>query len=146
MVATAGVAAADVSLSGAANFGILDNGTAAAFMYNNVSITAAMSGETDGGLTFGASLTVRNGNDVDLDVGDLNKAANVTGAALSATSLGNIYVSGGFGKLTFDHNGIDNVMDDGSASTTSSTKVHSVLLAVAATADCKALQQHLRCG
>ncbi|MDG1449436.1 MAG: hypothetical protein P8Q93_05950 [Ascidiaceihabitans sp.] len=116
MVATAGVAAADVSLSGAANVGILDNGTAAAFMYNNVSITAAMSGETDGGLTFGASLTVRNGNDVDLDVGDLNKAANVTGAALSATSLGNIYVSGGFGKLTFDHNGIDNVMDDGSES------------------------------
>ena len=117
MVATAGVAAADVSLSGAANVGILDNGSAAsAFMYNNVSITAAMSGETDGGLTFGASLTVRNGNDVDLDVGDLAKATNVTGAALSATSLGNIYVSGGFGKLTFDHNGLDNLMGNGCAS------------------------------
>ena len=111
LVATAGVAAADVSLSGAANFGVLDNGTDAASMYNNASITAAMSGETDGGLTFGASLTVRNGDDVDLDVGDLatNLAAH---AALSATSFGNIYVSGGFGKLTFDDGGIDNAHND----------------------------------
>ena len=111
LVATAGVAAADVSLSGAANFGVLDNGTDAASMYNNASITAAMSGETDGGLTFGASLTVRNGDDVDLDAGDLatNSAAH---AALSATSFGNIYVSGGFGKLTFDDGGIDNAHND----------------------------------
>ena len=111
LVATAGFAAADVSLSGAANFGVLDNGTDAASMYNNASITAAMSGETDGGLTFGASLTVRNGDDVDLDVGDLatNLAAH---AALSATSFGNIYVSGGFGKLTFDDGGIDNAHND----------------------------------
>jgi hypothetical protein len=114
LVATIGVAA---------NVGIFDNGTESAFIYNNVSVTAAMSGETDGGLTFGASLTVRNGNDVDLDLGDFNKAgatadtrANVTGAALSATSLGKIYVSGGFGKLTFDHNGLDNLMGNGCAS------------------------------
>ena len=101
LVATAGFAAADVTLSGAANFGLLNNGTDDAVMYNNASITAAMSGETDGGLTFGASLTVRNGDDVDLDTGDLqaNPAAH---AALSATSFGNIHVSGGFGKLTFD--------------------------------------------
>ena len=111
LVATAGVAAADVSLSGAANFGILDNGTDGAVMYNNASLTAAMSGETDGGLTFGASLTVRNGDDVDLDTGDLaNNPAALT--ALTATSFGNIYVSGGFGKLTFDSAGIDNLMDD----------------------------------
>ena len=111
LVATAGVAAADVSLSGAANFGLLNNGTDDAVMYNNASITAAMSGETDGGLTFGASLTVRNGDDVDLDTGDLqsNPAAH---AALSDTSFGNIYVSGGFGKLTFDDNGIDNAHND----------------------------------
>ena len=89
LVATAGFAAADVTLSGAANFGLLNNGTDDAVMYNNASITAAMSGETDGGLTFGASLTVRNGDDVDLDTGDLqaNPAAH---AALSATSFGNI--------------------------------------------------------
>ena len=111
LVATAGFAAADVTLSGAANFGLLNNGTDDAVMYNNASITAAMSGETDGGLTFGASLTVRNGDDVDLDTGDLqaNPAAH---AALSATSFGNIHVSGGFGKLTFDEAGVDNVHND----------------------------------
>jgi outer membrane protein OmpU len=109
LVATAGVAAADVSLSGAANFGVINTGGAAdTVMYNNVSVTAAMSGETDGGLTFGASLTMRSGDDVDLDVGDITIAA----AALSATSLGNIYVSGDFGKLTFDANGIDNAHND----------------------------------
>jgi outer membrane protein OmpU len=108
LVATAGFAAADVSLSGAANFGAINTGGAAdTVMYNNVSVTAAMSGETDGGLTFGASLTMRSGDDVDLDVGDIT-----IGAALSATSLGNIYVSGDFGKLTFDANGIDNAHND----------------------------------
>ena len=109
LVATAGVAAADVSLSGAANFGVINAGGAAdTVMYNNVSVTAAMSGETDGGLTFGASLTMRSGDDVDLDVGDIT----IADAALSATSLGNIYVSGDFGKLTFDANGIDNAHND----------------------------------
>ena len=108
LVATAGVAAADVSLSGAANFGVINTGGAAdTVMYNNVSVTAAMSGETDGGLTFGASLTMRSGDDVDLDVGDITN-----GGALGATSLGNIYVSGDFGKLTFDANGIDNAHND----------------------------------
>ena len=133
MVATAGVASADVTFSGAANFGVINTGGTAAVaavtavagevtgvaaadavpagdtvMYNNVSLTAAMSGETDAGLTFGASLTMRSGDDVDLDVGDITIAA----AALSATSLGNIYVSGDFGKLTFDNGGIDNAHND----------------------------------
>ena len=120
LVATAGFAAADVTLSGAANVGVFNNGFAGAdtIMYNNVSVTAAMSGETDGGLTFGASLSIRAGDNVDLDVGDLqtNEATELELTAsddLSATSLGNIYVSGDFGKLTFDNNGIDNLMDDG---------------------------------
>ena len=114
LVATAGFAAADVTLSGAVNVGVLNDGTTGAdtFMYNNVTVTAAMSGETDGGLTFGATLSMRNGNDVDLDVGDLGKATNVPATKLSATSLGNIYVSGDFGKLTFDANGVDNAHND----------------------------------
>ena len=131
LVATAGFAAADVTFSGAANFGVINTGGTAAVaavaatattnavvaanavpagdtvMYNNVSVTAAMSGETDGGLTFGSSLTFRSGDDVDLDVGDITNAG-----ALGATSLGNIYVSGDFGKLTFDANGVDNAHND----------------------------------
>ena len=117
LVATAGFAAADApTLSGAANVGVFNNGTANAdlLMYNNVSVTAAMSSETDGGLTFGASLTFRAGDDVDLDTGDLqtNEAAGAVADFGSETSLGNIHVSGDFGKLTFDSAGIDNLMDD----------------------------------
>jgi outer membrane protein OmpU len=119
LVASAGFAVADLSLSGAANVGILDNSADDAFFYNNVSVTAAMSGETDNGLTFGASLTFRAGNDVDLDVGDLgdnleNEFSDVDDVDndVGNVDLGNIYVSGGFGKLTFDRDGIDNVHDD----------------------------------
>jgi outer membrane protein OmpU len=114
LVASAGFAVADLSLSGAANVGILDNGVddADAFFYNNVSVTAAMSGETDNGLTFGASLTFRAGNDIDLDVGDLATENNSEKKFSDDVDLGNIYVSGGFGKLTFDRDGIDNVHND----------------------------------
>jgi outer membrane protein OmpU len=119
LVASAGFAVADLSLSGAANVGILDNSADDAFFYNNVSVTAAMSGETDNGLTFGASLTFRAGNDVDLDVGDLgdnseNEFSDVDDVDndVGNVDLGNIYVSGGFGKLTFDRDGIDNVHND----------------------------------
>jgi len=126
LVATAGVAQADVALSGGANFGVVNNGTDAGMdnAYNNASVTATMSGATDNGLTFGASMTVRVGDDVDLDVGDLgdndNTAAEITAGtqndgditALSDTSFGNIFVSGDFGTLTFDRGGIDNLMND----------------------------------
>lgn len=113
LVATAGVAQADVTLSGAANFGVVNDGSAGAETqaYNNASVTATMSGTTDNGLTFGTNLTVRVGDDVDLDAGDLGD--NATIAALSATDFGNIFVSGAFGTLTFDREGIDNLMDDG---------------------------------
>ncbi len=121
-----------MSLSGAANVGLINNGTtgAKAEMYQNMSITATMAGETDGGLAFGATLTVRNGDDIDFDTGDLqtnDSGASTSPAAdttandgvfnsLSDTSFGSIYVSGDFGKLTFDRAGIDNLMDDGSES------------------------------
>ena len=112
LVATAGVAQADVTLSGAANFGVVNDGSAGAETqaYNNASVTATMSGTTDNGLTFGTNLTVRVGDDVDLDAGDLGD--NATIAALSATDFGNIFVSGAFGTLTFDRDGIDNVHND----------------------------------
>ena len=113
LVATAGIASADVSLSGAATVGILDTGVAGtdAEMVQTMSATATMSGATDTGLTFGASLSIRNGDDLDLDAGDLTNSG-----ALSDTSFGSVFVSGDFGTLTFDRAGIDNLMDDASES------------------------------
>jgi hypothetical protein len=107
-----------------------------------------MSGETDGGLTFGASISFRAGDNVDLDVGDLQDNPALVGVAadgddaatgqladqLSDINLGNIYVSGDFGKLTFDQNGIDNLMDDGFAHDVSFAGTFGAL-AVSATAN-----------
>jgi outer membrane protein OmpU len=117
LIATAGVASADIALSGGANFGILSNGTAGAEVqiYNNASVTASMSSATDNGLEFGASVTFRKGDDVDLDVGDLGKNDSDNDGdidQLGATSFGNIFLSGAFGTLTFDRDGLDNLMDD----------------------------------
>ena len=117
LIATAGVASADIALSGGANFGILSNGTAGAEaqMYNNASVTASMSSATDNGLEFGASVTFRKGDDVDLDVGDLGKNDSDNDGdidQLGDISFGDIFLSGAFGTLTFDRDGLDNLMDD----------------------------------
>ena len=115
--AFAGAAAADITFSGSANvgFGELNddstggalNGATGAQMYQNISLTTTMSGETDTGLAFGASITFRNGDDIDLDAGDLDYDGD-----LSTASFGNVFISGDWGKLTFDRNGLDNLWND----------------------------------
>lgn len=98
-----------MSFTGTANVGIgeLNGGSGDLEMYQNLSATAVMSGETDNGLSFGATLTFRSGDDLDLDVGDLNDDGT-----LSDISFGSIFISGAFGKLTFDREGIDNLQND----------------------------------
>ena len=76
-------------------------------MFQNISVTTTMTGESDTGLAFGASITFRNGDDLDLDAGDLEDSG-----ALGVISFGNVFISGDFGKLTFDRNGLDNLNDD----------------------------------
>jgi len=94
LVATAGIAAADVVVTGSADMGIAgasnDNiasgytGTTA-FM-QSVDVDFTMSGETDNGLSFGAS--------IDLD--DQGGQANVAGDFADYT----VFISGNFGTLT----------------------------------------------
>jgi outer membrane protein OmpU len=85
LAGTVGFAAAEVTLSGSAEMGIVggDNYGTTQF-WQDVGVTFSMSGETDGGLTFGTS--------IDLDEGD-----GKFGADHSGTS---VYISGAFGKLT----------------------------------------------
>ncbi len=80
LVATAGFAAAEVSFSGGANLGLKYNDAAAnkTTVHREITLTVAMTGETDGGLTFGADMTITAGG-----VGDV-----IT------------YIEGGFGKLS----------------------------------------------
>jgi outer membrane protein OmpU len=81
----AGVAAADVTLSGDARMGITYNSgltTNKAAFTSRARVTFTLTGETDGGLAFGGSF----------------RADNAAGAA--AGTAGSVFISGDFGKLT----------------------------------------------
>ncbi len=81
---TATVAAAEVTLSGSARMGIIDNfgsGDNIAFT-SRARVVFTLSGETDGGLAFGASF----------------RADNASGA--NNGTAGSVFISGAFGKLS----------------------------------------------
>lgn len=87
LVATAGFAAAEVSFSGDASMGLKYGGADWAAHYETT-LYAAMSGETDGGLSFGADLTLTYSADA-LESGK---------AGVDAATV--VYIEGGFGKLS----------------------------------------------
>ena len=85
LVATAGMAAADVKLTGYAEIGMTDaGGTTGMEMHTDMDIGFKLSGASDNGLTFGAS--------IDLD--------EVSGGIASTGGSQAINVSGAFGTLT----------------------------------------------
>ncbi|MFN4202301.1 MAG: porin [Tabrizicola sp.] len=80
---SAGVAAADITLSGDARMGIIDDfGTIGAQFNSRARVKFTMSGESDTGISFGASF----------------RADNAIGAA--SGTAGSVFVSGAFGKLS----------------------------------------------
>ena len=87
LIATAGVAAADVSVSANGYMGVVNNESATAvdnetLLVSRLRIAFSASGETDGGLSFGGGIRAD------------NAAAGAGGTA------GSVFISGGFGKLT----------------------------------------------
>lgn len=80
LVMTAGVAAAEVAVSGNGRMGVYYNGADWNF-HSRARVEFTLSGQTDGGLDFGASFRAD------------NAAAAAGGAA------GSIYISGAFGKI-----------------------------------------------
>lgn len=82
IVGTAGFAAAEVSLSGDARMGITKSETSDAVFSNRARVKFSMSGETDNGLSFGASFRA----------GDAAGAASGTKGAVS--------LSGAFGSIS----------------------------------------------
>jgi outer membrane protein OmpU len=90
---TATVAAAEVAVSGAARMGLVFDGntvganTSKAKFTSRVRVSFSMSGETDNGLSFGAS--VRN---------------DQSGQGNTANGDSTVFISGAFGKLTFGDN------------------------------------------
>ncbi|NUB46354.1 porin [Fertoebacter nigrum] len=89
LVAFAGAAAAEVTVSGSARMGLVYDGNDTEFS-SRIRVVFKMAGETDGGLAFGASVRA-----------DQAGVANSGGTAMSA---GTVFISGAFGKLTFGDN------------------------------------------
>lgn len=90
LVATAGMAAAEVSLSGYAEMGIADFGGATGVeFFNDIDVTFNLSGETDNGLTFGATIDL----DEVTNTGDDNGIPN-------AANDSSVWIRGAFGNLT----------------------------------------------
>lgn len=118
IVGFAGAASAELALSGSANMGIKyqENAAEEFFLHQEIDFNIVASGETDGGLTFGAS--------VDLDT-------DLAGGNSGTVSDGEVFISGAFGTLTvgavdaaddqyfgalevgFDGIGLDDVAENG---------------------------------
>jgi len=136
LVATAGMASADITISGSAGAGFysgLDTKAATTpptysgdGIYSNAGVDFAMSGATDNGITFSATVNFDTAN-TEIDTGDFELDAVDGGAA----GLGAVSMSGAFGTLTFDEGGIDNLYSDATTHDMSySTTVGSVSLTV----------------
>jgi len=92
MVAFAGAASAEVSLSGWAEIGIIGGDGASASgdtqFHNDIDVRFTLSGETDNGLTFGATI-------------DLDEASAGMGTGYNNTgNKSAVFISGGFGTIT----------------------------------------------
>jgi len=101
-------------------------------IYSNAGIVATMTGATDNGITFSASVDAEAGTEI--DTGDFE----FDGAAGGTFALGAVSATGAFGTLTFDDNGIDNLYDDDivpAADVKYATTIGGVSLAIAVDAN-----------
>ncbi|MCO6384523.1 porin [Oceanicola sp. 502str15] len=109
LVAFAGAASAEVSISGSAEMGIFGGTGVETQFFQDIDVTFTMSGETDGGLTFGASIDLDEAQDNLATVagsGDCTFSTTVDGCVNDAlddvTEDGGvaIFISGSFGTVT----------------------------------------------
>ena len=110
LVASAGIASADITLSGSAAAGFHTDLAGAPApgngVYSNAGVVITMSTTTDSGITFSTSMDAEAG--IEIDTGDFE----YDGPAGTTFALGNVSASGAFGTLSFDSDGIDNLYDD----------------------------------
>jgi hypothetical protein len=94
-------------------------------IYSNAGVDFTMTGATDNGISFSASLNIDAGQEI--DAGDFELDGPDGGTA----GLGAVTMSGAFGTLTFDNSGIDNLYSDATTHDISyATTVGSVALTV----------------
>ena len=94
-------------------------------VYSNAGVDFTMTGATDNGISFSATVNIDAGNEI--DAGDFE----LDGADGGTAGLGAVSMTGTFGTLTFDNSGIDNLYSDATTHDVSySTTVGSVALTV----------------
>ena len=96
-------------------------------VYSNAGVDFTMTGATDNGISFSATVNIDAGEEV--DTGDFE----LDGPDAGTAGLGAVSMTGTFGTLTFDNAGIDNLYDDDltAADLSYSTTVGTVALTVA---------------
>lgn len=113
LVASSGLAFAEVTLSGDARMGIIDDFNSADFAFTSrARVEFTLSGETDGGLAFGASFRADNAADsavcVDADFSGVYESSNADGidecdfvaGGAESGAAGSVFISGAFGRLS----------------------------------------------
>ncbi|MGB5560116.1 MAG: porin [Paracoccaceae bacterium] len=97
LVATAGFASAEVALSGYAEMGIFGGSDIETQFWNDIDVKFTLSGETDGGLSFGATIDLDELNGDSIDAQGGGESAGFGGHGENDSS---VFVSGSFGTLT----------------------------------------------
>ena len=111
-------------------------------IYSSAGVDFTMSGATDNGISFSATVNIDAGTEVDTADMELD------GADGGTAGLGAVSMTGSFGTLTFDDGGIDNLYDDdlAAADVSYSTTVGAVSLTVAHDATGGAAANSLKAG
>ena len=98
LVMTAGVAAAEVSLSGYAEIGVFDNDNGDGVQFHHdMDVKFSLSGESDNGLSFGATIDL---DEVGDDSHDDGGGDGISNAGTGPIEEHSVWVSGSFGTIT----------------------------------------------
>jgi len=126
LIGTAGFAAAEVAMSGSASMGYknvetTDVGDQEGSINHSITLGVSMSGESDAGLSFGASFDILANNGGDL-TNDGPGSVFISGAfgKLAMGDVGDADAQGGISDVGYDGIGIDNLAEslDGAGSST----------------------------
>jgi outer membrane protein OmpU len=103
---SATVAAAEITLGGSATMGVARDGAGDFETYSTAKLSVTMSGETDGGLSFGASMSATAGQSYTF--------ADDDGFAAEGGAFGQpeVFLSGAFGKISMKQNGYNFFVND----------------------------------
>jgi hypothetical protein len=105
---TSGFAAAEIAFTGAAAAGYATDADGHYHGIAQFSMSIAATGETDSGIAFGATTSINSGTEYDFGDFEFDEPGD------DASELGapTIFVSGAFGKITFDLGGLDDYAND----------------------------------